>query len=152
MTKNRVHRPGRTTSCSAGFTNSYTSYGGIVGGGHNNTISGPYASFLGGAENTATGTSSTITGGPLQNKSKSQLLHYQWGCGELHRCSHLRCQHRLHRLGLHNGLRDREWRKPETKAEAEERIRQRRSVNLATTSTTSISGGCDNLAAATGKP
>src|ERR1700678_3091258 len=46
-----------------GVTNSYTSYGGIVGGAHNNTISGPYATVLDGAENTATGSSSTIAGG-----------------------------------------------------------------------------------------
>jgi len=69
MTKNRVHRPGRTTSCSAGLP---TPTPAMVESSrsHNNTISGPYASVLGGAENTATGTSSTITGGH-SNKSKA---------------------------------------------------------------------------------
>ena len=65
-----------------GTTNSYTSYGGIVGGGHNNTISGPYASVLDGAENTAAGTSSVIviTGGH-SNKTNAGYSAINGGCG-----------------------------------------------------------------------
>jgi hypothetical protein len=46
-----------------GLTNSYTSYGGIVGGGHDNRITAPYASILSGGQNTASGFASAITGG-----------------------------------------------------------------------------------------
>src|ERR1700677_1291031 len=63
-----------------GTTNSYTSYGGIVGGAHNNTISGPYATVLDGAENTAAGTSSTITGAH-SSKSSAGYSTINGGCG-----------------------------------------------------------------------
>jgi hypothetical protein len=65
-----------------GTENSYSSYGGIVGGAHNNTISGPYASVIDGAENTATGTASVITGGHsnLVNSGYSTL---GGGCSNL---------------------------------------------------------------------
>jgi hypothetical protein len=45
-----------------GSGNSYTSYGGIVGG-SSNKISGAYASILGGVANTASGYASTINSG-----------------------------------------------------------------------------------------
>jgi hypothetical protein len=63
-----------------GPENSYYSYGGIVGGGHSNTISGPYASVLDGAENTATGISSIITDGH-SNKTTDTYASINGGCG-----------------------------------------------------------------------
>ena len=65
-----------------GTGNSYTSYGGIVGGGFNNKISGPYASILGGADNTASGSSSTITGGAY-NKTATSYSAISGGCSNL---------------------------------------------------------------------
>jgi trimeric autotransporter adhesin len=59
---------------------SYSSYGGILSGGHTNTINGPYASVLGGAENTATGSSSAITGGH-SNKTNASYSTIGGGCG-----------------------------------------------------------------------
>src|ERR1700728_3061180 len=53
-----------------GTSNSYTSYGGIVGG-DGNKISSSYASILGGAANTATGFASTIVGGYTNKASTS---------------------------------------------------------------------------------
>jgi hypothetical protein len=63
-----------------GTENSYSSYGGILGGAHGNTINGPYASVLGGAENTAFGTGSVVTGGH-SNKSNASYSDINGGCG-----------------------------------------------------------------------
>ncbi len=65
-----------------GTGNSYTSYGGIVGGGFSNKISGPYASILGGAENTSSGYASTITGGH-SNTATANYSTVSGGCSNL---------------------------------------------------------------------
>jgi hypothetical protein len=65
-----------------GSGNSYTSYGGIVGGASNDTISGPYASILGGAGNTASGYASTISGGRA-NKTTTEYSTHGGGCSNL---------------------------------------------------------------------
>ena len=65
-----------------GTGNSYTSYGGIVGGAYNNKISSGYASVLGGAENTASGYTSTILGG-RSNKTSANLTTVSGGCSNL---------------------------------------------------------------------
>jgi hypothetical protein len=64
-----------------GTGNSYTSYGGIVGG-YSNKISGGYASVLGGAANTAQGYGSTITGG-FVNKTTTNYATVNGGCSNL---------------------------------------------------------------------
>jgi hypothetical protein len=64
-----------------GTGNSYSSYGGLVGG-FANTISGPYDSVLGGAANTASATASTITGG-YSNKTSTNLSTVSGGCSNL---------------------------------------------------------------------
>jgi len=65
-----------------GTGNSYTSYGGIVGGSFNNKISGPYASILGGGANTASGYASAITGGAF-NKTTTNYATVSGGCSNL---------------------------------------------------------------------
>jgi len=65
-----------------GTGNSYTSYGGIVGGAYNNKISSGYASVLGGGENTASGYASTILGG-RSNKASVNLATVGGGCSTL---------------------------------------------------------------------
>jgi len=65
-----------------GTSNSYTSYGGIVGGSFNNKISGPYASILNGAGNTASGYASTINGG-YTNRTTTNYATVSGGCSNL---------------------------------------------------------------------
>ncbi len=65
-----------------GAGNSYTSYGGIVGGGGYNKISGAYASILGGAANATSGFASTITGG-YSNKASNSYATVDGGCSNL---------------------------------------------------------------------
>jgi hypothetical protein len=65
-----------------GTDNSYTSYGGIVGGAHSNKISNGYASVLGGSENTASGYASAILGG-RSNKASINLATVSGGCSNL---------------------------------------------------------------------
>jgi hypothetical protein len=64
-----------------GIGNSYTSYGGIVGGTYNKS-SGAYASILGGGGNTASGFASTITGGAF-NKTTTSYATISGGCSNL---------------------------------------------------------------------
>jgi hypothetical protein len=64
-----------------GLGNSYSSYGGLVGG-FANTISGPYDSVLGGAANTASATASMITGG-YSNKTTTNYATVSGGCSNL---------------------------------------------------------------------
>jgi hypothetical protein len=64
-----------------GSGNSYTSYGGIVGG-HGNKISGAYASILGGGYNTASGYGSAITGG-FTNQASTEYSTINGGCSNL---------------------------------------------------------------------
>jgi hypothetical protein len=64
-----------------GTGNSYTSYGGIVGG-FSDKISGGYASILGGTSNTASGFASTITGG-TSNKTTTNYATISGGCSNL---------------------------------------------------------------------
>jgi hypothetical protein len=65
-----------------GTDNSYTSYGGIVGGSYDNKISNGYASVLGGSGNTASGYSSTVTGG-YSNKTTTNYSTVSGGCSNL---------------------------------------------------------------------
>jgi hypothetical protein len=65
-----------------GIDNSYSSYGGIVGGAGYNKISGPYASVLGGAANTASGYTSTISGG-YSNTANTNFTTVNGGCSNL---------------------------------------------------------------------
>jgi hypothetical protein len=60
---------------------SYTSYGGIVGG-RENTLSGPYASILGGAYSTASGSTSVIAGG-FDNRAAANEATVSGGCSNL---------------------------------------------------------------------
>jgi hypothetical protein len=64
-----------------GTGNSYSSYGGIVGG-FSNKISGAYASILGGALNSASGFASTITGG-YSNRTTTNYTTASGGCSNL---------------------------------------------------------------------
>jgi hypothetical protein len=64
-----------------GTGNSYTSYGGLVGG-YNNKITSAYASVLDGAGNTASGEASTITGG-YSNQVSSGYGSVTGGCSNL---------------------------------------------------------------------
>jgi hypothetical protein len=64
-----------------GTSNSYTSYGGIVGG-YSDRISGGYASVLDGAGNTAQGYASTIAGG-FANKTTTNYSTVSGGCSNL---------------------------------------------------------------------
>jgi hypothetical protein len=64
-----------------GSGNSYTSFGGIVGG-FSNKISGEYASVVGGAGNTASGYTSTITGG-VYNTASTNYSSVSGGCSNL---------------------------------------------------------------------
>jgi len=64
-----------------GTGNSYTSYGGLVGG-YSDKISGGYASILGGGGNTASGYTSTIAGG-FSNKATTGESTVSGGCSNL---------------------------------------------------------------------
>ena len=64
-----------------GGSNSYSSYGGIVGG-HGNKISGAEASILGGEANIASGLTSTITGG-YSNQTTAAYAAIGGGCSNL---------------------------------------------------------------------
>lgn len=64
-----------------GTGNSYTSYGGIVGG-FSDKISGAYASVLGGGQNTASGYASSITGG-YSNQASASYAGVSGGCSNL---------------------------------------------------------------------
>jgi len=64
-----------------GTGNSYSSYGGIVGG-FSNTISSSYASILGGAANASAAVASTITGG-YSNKASTNYSTVNGGCSNL---------------------------------------------------------------------
>ena len=64
-----------------GTSNSYTSYGGIVGG-SSNKISAGYASTLSGVSNTASAYASAITGG-YSNKTTTNYATVSGGCSNL---------------------------------------------------------------------
>jgi hypothetical protein len=64
-----------------GTGNSYSSYGGIVGG-FSNKISDSYASVLGGAGNSAAGFASTVAGGYL-NRTSTNYTTVSGGCSNL---------------------------------------------------------------------
>jgi len=64
-----------------GTGNSYSSYGGVLGGAYNK-ISGAYASILGGVANTASGVASTIIGG-YSNKATTGDSTVSGGCSNL---------------------------------------------------------------------
>lgn len=64
-----------------GTSNSYSSYGGIVGG-SGNKISAGYASTLGGVANIASAYASTITGG-YSNKATTNYSTVSGGCSNL---------------------------------------------------------------------
>ena len=58
---------------------SYTSYGGILGG-FNNQIAGPEASILGGFNSTASGVTAAITGGEANTASRQDSwMAVVWG-------------------------------------------------------------------------
>ena len=62
-----------------GYSNDFTSYGGIVAG-YNNLISGGLSSVLGGIANTASGTSSVVSGGS-SNKASGARSSVSGGSG-----------------------------------------------------------------------
>jgi hypothetical protein len=131
-----------------GTDNSYTSYGGIVGGYNDNKISGPYASILGGGANIASGVSSTITGG-YANKTSTSLTTVSGGCSNLAGVGTVTvngaCTDTAYTDFFASVLGG-----TGNQASAENASVSGGAFNLAGDLYTSISGGCDNLAAATG--
>ena len=131
-----------------GTSNSYTSYGGFLGG-FGNKISEPYASILGGAANTASGYTSTITGG-YSNKTSTGYSTISGGCSNItgtgtptvnSLCTNVASYpHAFTSVPGGTG----------NQAEVTDASVSGGAYNLANDLYTSISGGCDNLAGTTG--
>jgi hypothetical protein len=130
-----------------GYSDSSTSYGGILGGSHNNTISGPYAAVLSGAENTAVGSGSIIAGGH-SNKTNAAYSMIGGGCGNFtgsgtYAVSSVCTTTYANDFTTVGGGTG-------NQAEAENATVSGGAFNLANDLYTSISGGCDNLVASSG--
>jgi hypothetical protein len=130
-----------------GSGNSYSNYGGIIGG-FDNKISAPWASILGGGENTASGHASTITGG-YSNKASTGYANVSGGCSNIAGTGtptvNSGCTNTAYPGDFASVLGG-----TGNQASAENASVSGGAFNLAGDLYTSISGGCDNLAAASG--